>query len=72
MICSCWRKGFIACREQMLPRQEKIRIDLSLDELMQLASLAHLGFKKMMPNDRAIEMIRFNGQQHALSVSRAA
>ena len=68
---ACWRRGFIACREQMLPRQDKIRIDLSLDELTELASLAHLGFKKMMPNDRAIEMIRFNGEQHAMRVSRA-
>ncbi len=68
---ACWRKGFLACREQMLPRRDKIRIDLSLDELTELASLAHLGFKKMMPNDRAIEMIRFNGEQHALAVSRA-
>ena len=64
-------RGFLACREQMLPRRDKIRVDLSLDELTQLASLAHLGFKKMMPNDRAIEMIRFNGEQHALAVSRA-
>jgi hypothetical protein len=68
---ACWRKGFVACRQQMLPRQDRIRIDLSLDELTHLASLAHLGFKKMMPNDRAIEMIRFNGEQHAQRVSRA-
>lgn len=68
---ACWRKGFLACREQMLPRQDRIRIDFSLDELTHLASLAHLGFKKMMPNDRAIETIRFNGEQHALSVSRS-
>ena len=68
---ACWRKGFLGCRQQMLPRQDKIRIDIPLDDLTSLASLAHLGFKKMMPNDRAIEMIRFSGELHALRVSRA-
>jgi hypothetical protein len=42
-----------------------VRLDLSTRELLQLASLAHLGFKKMMPNDRAIEMHRFSDEQHA-------
>src|SRR5262249_9222000 len=35
------------------------------------AALAHLGFKKMMPNDRGIELLRFGGEEHAISVARA-
>jgi hypothetical protein len=50
---ACWRRGYDVCKLQMTPaRTEKIRVDLSIDELLQLTSLAHLGFKKMMPNDR--------------------
>lgn len=68
---ACWRKGFETCRGQMQPREDRIRLDLRSDDLLQLAALAHLGFKKTMPNDRAIETARFNGEQHALSASRA-
>ena len=64
---ACWRKGFDACKLQMRPADDKIRIDLSLGELLQLTSLAHLGFRKMMPNDRGIEMHRFEGEDHALA-----
>ena len=59
---ACWRRGYDACRLLMTPSDDKIRIALSLGELMHLASLAHLGFKKMMPNDRGIEMHRFGGE----------
>jgi hypothetical protein len=68
---ACWRKGFETCRGQMLPREDRIRLELRSDDLLQLAALAHLGFKRTMPNDRAIETVRFNGEQHALSASRA-
>ena len=68
---ACWRKGFESCREQMLPRDDKIRLDLRSDDLQQLVALAHLGFKKTMPNDRAIETARFNAAPHALRASRA-
>jgi hypothetical protein len=64
---ACWRKGYDACRLQMTARDDKIRIDLSIAELMHLTSLAHLGFKKMMPNDRGIEMHRFDGEGHAVA-----
>jgi hypothetical protein len=64
---ACWRKGYDACRLQLAPPQDRIRIELSVGELLQLTSLAHLGFKKMMPNDRGIEMHRFEGEQHALA-----
>ena len=36
-----------------------------------IAALAHLGFKKMMPNDRGIELMRFGGEDHAISMARA-
>jgi hypothetical protein len=68
---ACWRKGYDACRLQMTPGENKIRVDLSIHELLRLTSLAHLGFKKMMPNDRDIEMHRFGGEDHAVEGTRA-
>jgi hypothetical protein len=68
---ACWRRGFETCREQMLPREGRTRLDLRSDDLLQLAALADLGFKKTMPNDRAIETPRFNNEQHALNASLA-
>ena len=68
---ACWRKGYDACRLQMTPREDKIRVELSMRELLHLTSLAHLGFKKMMPNDRGIEMHRFDGEDHALEGAHA-
>src|ERR1700676_648056 len=62
---ACWRKGYDTCKLQMTPSDDKIRVALSVGELLQLTSLAHLGFKKMMPNDRGIEMRRFSGEEHA-------
>jgi hypothetical protein len=68
---ACWRKGYDACRLQMTPRVDKIRVELSMGELLHLTSLAHLGFKKMMPNDRGIEMHRFGGEDDAREGTRA-
>jgi len=64
---ACWRRGYEACKLQMAPEQGKIRVDMSIGELLHLTSLAHLGFKKMMPNDRGIEMHRFESEDHALA-----
>ena len=63
---ACWRRGYDTCKLQMTPRDDKIHVALSISELLHLTSLAHLGFKKMMPNDRGIEMHRFSDEQHAL------
>jgi hypothetical protein len=68
---ACWRKGFETCHGQMLPPEDRIRLELRSDDLLQLAALAHLGFKRTMPNDRAVETVRFDGEQHALNASRA-
>jgi hypothetical protein len=54
----------------MTPRTDRIHLELSVPELQDLASLAHLGFKKMMPNDR-IELVRFRGEDQAIAVARA-
>jgi hypothetical protein len=66
-----WRKGFESCRQEMLPHPERVRIDFRSEDLVHLASLAHVGFKKMMPNDRGIEMLRFAGEDQAVAVARA-
>lgn len=50
----------------MTPRDDKIHVALSISELLHLTSLADLGFKEMMPNDRDIEMHRFSDEQQAL------
>jgi hypothetical protein len=68
---ACWRKGFESCRQEMSPHPDRIRIDLRTEDLLHLASLAHLGFKKMMPNDRGIEMLRFASEGQAVAVARA-
>jgi hypothetical protein len=53
------------------PRDDKIHVALSMNELLHLTAMAHLGFKKMMPNDRGIEMHRFGDEQQALEVTFA-
>jgi hypothetical protein len=68
---ACWRKGFERCRQEMSPHPDRIRVDFRADDLLHLASLAHLGFRKMMPNDRGVETLRFAGEDHALEGTRA-
>jgi hypothetical protein len=40
-------------------------VDLSVNELLQLSWLAHLGFQHMMPNYRGFEVYRFSGEEDA-------
>jgi hypothetical protein len=47
------------------PAEGRIRIDFSLNELLQLGWLAHLGFQHMMPNYRDFEIHRFSGEVDA-------
>ena len=68
---ACWRKGFETCRQEMSPPPGRIRIHMPVEDLQYIASLADLGFRKMMPNDRGIETRRFDGEAHALEVTRA-
>jgi hypothetical protein len=68
---ACWRKGYDVCKLQMTPGDDKIRVELSMNELLHLTWLAHLGFRKMMPNDRGIEMHRFGDEDDAREGTRA-
>ena len=71
---ACWLKGHASGLRRKAPAEGKIRIDLSLNELLQLSWLAHLGFQHMMPNYRDFEIHRFSGEddarEGALAVSR--
>jgi hypothetical protein len=71
---ACWLKGHAAGVRRKAPAEGKIRVDFSLNELLQLSWLAHLGFRNMMPNYRSFEIHRFNGaedaQEGALAVGK--
>jgi hypothetical protein len=62
---ACWLKGHAAGVRRKAPAEGKTRVDLSLNELLQLSWLAHLGFQNMMPNYRGFEIHRFSGEQDA-------
>jgi hypothetical protein len=62
---ACWLKGHAAGIRRKAPAEGKIRVDLSLTELLQLSWLAHLGFQHMMPNFRGFEIHRFSGEEDA-------
>jgi hypothetical protein len=68
---SCWLKGHAAGIRRKAPAEGRIRVDLSLNELLQLSWLAHLGFQHMMPNYRGFEIHRFHGEEDALEGARA-
>ncbi|MGA7807981.1 hypothetical protein [Bradyrhizobium sp.] len=68
---ACWLKGHAAGVRRKAPAEGKIRVDLSVNELLQLGWLAHLGFQHMMPNYRGFESYRFGGEREALEGARA-
>lgn len=68
---ACWLKGHAAGIRRKAPAEGKIRIDLSLNELLQLSWLAHLGFQHMMPNYRGFEIHRFSGEEDAQEGAKA-
>src|ERR1700733_14604093 len=59
-------KGHAAGIRRKAPAEGKIRADFSLNELLQLSWLAHLGVQYMMPNYRGFEIHRFGGEEDAL------
>jgi hypothetical protein len=71
---ACWLQGHQAGMRRKAPAEGRIRVDLSLTDLLQLSWLAHLGFQRMMPNYRDFEIHRFSGEEDAkegaLAVSR--
>jgi hypothetical protein len=68
---ACWLKGHAAGVRRKAPSEGKIRVDLSLTEILQLSWLAHLGFQHMMPNYRGFEIHRFSGEEDALDGAKA-
>jgi hypothetical protein len=68
---ACWLKGHAAGIRRMAPVEGKIRVDLSLTELLQLSWLAHLGFQHMMPTYRGFEIHRFSGEEDAREGAKA-
>jgi hypothetical protein len=68
---ACWLKGHGAGARRKAPADGKIRLDLSLDELLQLSWLAHHGFQHMMPNYRSFEIYRFSDSEEAEEGAKA-
>jgi hypothetical protein len=68
---ACWLKGHASGIRRKAPAEGKIRVDLSVNELLQLGWLAHLGFQHMMPNYRGFEIYRFSSEEDALEGARA-
>ncbi|MGZ5876168.1 MAG: hypothetical protein ACXWKP_29210 [Bradyrhizobium sp.] len=68
---ACWLKGHAAGMRRKAPAEGKIRVDLSLTELLQLSWLSHLGFQHMMPNYRGFEIHRFSGEEDAQEGAKA-
>jgi hypothetical protein len=68
---ACWIKGHAAGVRKKAPAEGRFRVDLSLNELLQLSWLAHLGFQNMMPNYRDFEIHRFSGEEDALEAAMA-
>lgn len=68
---ACWIRGHGAGVRRKAPAEGRIRVDLSVNELLQLGWLAHLGFQHMMPNYRGFEMYRFSGEDDAQEGARA-
>jgi hypothetical protein len=67
----CWLNGHGAGVRRKAPAEGKIRVDLTVTEVLQLGGLANLGFQHMMPNMRIIETKRFSGKEDALEASRS-
>jgi len=68
---ACRSKGYRSGKLSMAPRDGKIHVELSSNELLQLTWLAHLGFQHMMPNYRGFETHRFSGEYDARDSAKA-
>jgi hypothetical protein len=68
---ACWLRGHGQGVRRKAPAAGRIRLDLSVTELLQLGWLAHLGFQHMMPNYRGFESYRFSGEDDAQDAARA-
>jgi hypothetical protein len=68
---ACWIKGHAAGVRRKAPAEGKLRVDLSINELLQISWLSHLGFQYMMPNYRGFELYRFSSEADAEEAARA-
>jgi hypothetical protein len=68
---ACRGRGYLSGKQTMAPREGKILVELSPNELLQLNWLAHLGFQHMMPNYRGFETHRFSGEDDARDGDKA-
>lgn len=68
---SCLKKGYLEGVKTGAIPDGKIRIEVTLNELLQMSWLAHLGFQHMMPNFRGIEIHRFSGEDDAREAARS-
>jgi hypothetical protein len=67
----CWSNGHGAGVRRKAPERGKIRVDLTVSELLQLGGLANVGFQHLMPNARIIDVRRFTGSDDAMEASRS-
>ena len=67
----CWRNGYFEGLKVGARPADKIRIELTAEELLRMSWLAHLGFQHMMPNYRGFEVYRFSGEDDAKAGARA-
>jgi hypothetical protein len=68
---ACWQNGYAEGLKVGATPPDKIRIELTVDELLHMSWLAHLGFQYMMPNYRGFELHRFKGAEDAKAGARA-
>lgn len=68
---ACWKNGYGEGVKVGAVPDDKIRIELTLPELLQMSWLAHLGFQHMMPNYRGFEVHRFSGADDARDGARS-
>lgn len=67
----CWLKGHAAGIRRKAPAEGKIRIDLTVVELLQLGGLANHGFQHMIPSARLFDLQRFTGRDDANEAAQA-
>lgn len=68
---ACWQNCYAEGLKVGATPPDKIRIELTVEELQQMSWLAHLGFQYMMPNYRGFDLYRFNGAEDARAGARA-
>ena len=68
---ACWQNGYAEGLKVGATPPGRIRIELTVEELLQMSWLSHLGFQYMMPNYRGFDLYRFNGAEDAKAGARA-